>query len=172
MYVTWRVWKLGCITCEPGRRPMPYSSQSTSLGFGSRIGSPWMKPTMQSPNRQKQCWCVPSRTEKAASCAAAETAIAYLLSPCVHLSVVWSVVAFARSRWSIVLQRIILSEFDADVCAFISGLMLSQLWSTFFTSIMHLLTGEIIIVVSEFSSNLWSMRVVDTRSNYEYRKWQ
>ena len=162
MFVTRRVWKLECITCELGRRPMLYSSRWTSRGFGSRIRNLWMKPTRWSPNRQKHCWCVPCRTEKAASCAAAETAIICLLGLCVHPVCFIVCCSFYLSRWSIALQWSFSSDFDADVCAFVSGSI-----NLFWVFIMHLF----IYWISSYCClwvpcNLW--KIVDMLSDQPF----
>ena len=91
----WRAWKLGCTICVLDQRRMPFSSPLTSRGYCSRTGKPWTKLPTRSRSRQKQCWCVHCRTEKAASCAAAETDCVHVLPP--FLS---PVVVFTCRRWS------------------------------------------------------------------------
>ena len=99
----WRVWKLECTTCGHARQRMPYSSPSTSPAFRVVTGSLSMKLMMESPSRQKRCWCVPCRIEKAVSCAAAESMITYIVHV-FYMYVLWCnfyppMLMFCLSKW-------------------------------------------------------------------------
>jgi len=69
----WRGWKLECIIYGLVRQRMPFSSRLIRAAFCSRSRNPQTKLSTRSQSRQKRCWCVPYRTVRAASCAAAET---------------------------------------------------------------------------------------------------